>query len=192
MSESKRGVITLEACVSVLSFLILMLLLSSLFVMFMAQNATAHAVLQTTQSLSIDSYAGDKIGTGGTGSVSDVVVSIGTFFDGLFGSSNNNSDFANNEKWYDVTSNDNSKIAAAAKTRFIAYISGGDEQEADKTLKHMNVVDGISGIDFSESYIANNTLYVIANYKLQYNFNIWNVGDVDVKQEACSKLWKAN
>ena len=52
----QRGMVTLEACVSVLSFLLLMLLLSSLFVMFMAQNMTAHALLQTAESLSLDAY----------------------------------------------------------------------------------------------------------------------------------------
>lgn len=182
-----RGVITLEACISVLSFLILMLLLSGLFVMFMAQNATAHAVLQTSESLSKDVLAAEKIGTGGNGSVAEVVVSIGEFLSNLFGKGEDDSVFATNEKWHKGT---NEEIAKAIKNRFVAYISGGDENEANKILKRLNIVDGLDGIDFSDSYIQGDTLYIVLKYNLEYEFNIWGLGEVPVKQTTCSKLWK--
>lgn len=49
----EEGAITLEACVSVLVFLVLMLFLAGFFKMYMAQNATAHTLLpDITESVS--------------------------------------------------------------------------------------------------------------------------------------------
>lgn len=185
-SDSK-GVITLEACVSVLSFLLLLLMLAGLFTMFMAQNETSHAVLQTSQSLSIDAYAAEKVGDGGTGSVSDVVVSISKFIGKLFGKPDDNINFAINKKWYD---GDKDEIAKTVKTRFVAYISGGDEKVANEQLKHLNVVDGLDGCDFTKSYVSDDTLYIVLEYKLRYNFKFPGLNDIPIKQTTCSKLWK--
>lgn len=69
----EEGAITLEACVSVLVFLVLMLFLAGFFKMYMAQNATAHTLLQTSQSLSLDEYSAERIGNGGWESVGDLI-----------------------------------------------------------------------------------------------------------------------
>lgn len=185
--NNTKGVITLEACVCVLSFLILMLLLSSLFVMFMAQNATAHTVLQTSESLSIDAYSKEHIGSGGTGSVSEVVVGIGEFIGDLFGIAQDNPSFVGKD---DLSTASETEIASIVKTRFVGYLSGGNVIEADEFLERMNIVDGLDGLDFSDSYVEDGVLYITLKYKLEYDFNIWNVGTVDVEQKACSKLWK--
>ena len=187
MLKKDHGVITLEACVAVLSFLILMLLLSSLFVMFMAQNATAHTVLQTSESLSIDNYSAKHIGTGGFSNASDAVVSIANFIGDLFGVPDDNPNFTGKDKLADASEDDLPKII---NKRFIGYLSDGDEKEADRLLKQMNVVNGLDGLDFTDSYVEDDTLYIVLKYELEYDFNIWNVGKVPVKQTACSKLWK--
>lgn len=181
-----KGVITLEACVAVLSFLILMLLLSSLFVMFMAQNVTSHTILQTSQSLSMDVYSTEQLSvdSGSVGSVGDY---LGQFVTSLFGSSDENPAFVTDDKWYE---GENEKIAQAVKTRFVGYLTGGNETEADEFLERMNIVDGLDGLDFTGSYVDNDTLYIVLKYNLEYDFNIWNVGKVEVEQTTCSKLWK--
>lgn len=186
MKNKNKGAITLEACVSVLSFLILMLLLSSLFVMFMAQNATAHAVLETSESLSLDVYSTERnsIDGGHTGTIEENIVS---FLSGFFGRPSNDNSFTSTSKW---DKGEDDTIEAAVRNRFIGYLAGGDEDEADEMLKNMNVVNGLSGLDFTDSYISGDTLYVVLKYELEYDFNIWNVGNVPVEQKACSKLWK--
>ena len=184
--KNDNGVITLEACISVLSFLILMLLLLSLFVMFMAQNVTSHVVLQTSQSLSLDVYSIDKLSVS-SGSIETVGDYLGEFVANLFGSSDNNPSFVTDDKWYE---GDEAAIATAVKTRFVGYLIGGDETEADEFLKRMNIVDGLNGLDFSGSHVDNDTLYIVLKYDLKYDFNIWNVGTVKVEQTTCSKLWK--
>jgi len=200
--RNEKGAITLEACVAVLSFLILMLLLSSLFVMFMAQNATAHALLEATESLSLDAYSTEKltIEKGHIGSVGDYV---GQFVKKLFGSSEDSPYFVSDDRWYDASASGtsgsgssgggrtgSSETANAVRTRFIGYLAGGDEAEADRMLESMNVVDGLDGIDFSSCSVEDDVLHAEIHYTLQYDFNIWNIGTVPVEQSACSKLWK--
>ena len=187
--RSQEGFITVEACVSVLAFLLLMLLLSGLFLMFMAQNVTGHTLLQTSQSLSFDSYTTDnmKLDEPGVGSVAIV---LKNFVTGLFGNSDNNPYFVTDTKWYTA---ENTDIGSVVKKRFIGYLSGGEdgnEEKADEYLKNMNVANGIEGLDFSGSYVKDDTLYIVLRYELEYYFKIGTLGNVSVEQTACSKLWK--
>ena len=187
MKDNKqRGAVTVEACVSVLTFVILMLMLSSLFIMFLAQNVTAHVVLQTSESLSIDAYRIEKLmkEDGKIGSIGDYV---GQFVTKLFGSANNNPSFVTDSRWYQTEDAD---LAAVIKMRFVGYLTGSDDEiAADEMLRNMNIVDGLSGLDFSASYIADNTLYIVLRYEMEYDFNIFGLGKVPVEQTTCSKLW---
>ncbi|WP_040197761.1 hypothetical protein [Candidatus Soleaferrea massiliensis] len=187
---NKKGAVTLEACVSVLLFLVLMLLLSSVFVIFMAQNATAHALLQTSESLSLDVHSTEKFYVDGIGTLEQ---KFGELINKLCGSAKKNPYFVSNDKWY---TKGNAEVASAAKNRFIGFITGGDSDgiaatdAADKYLKNLNIVNGIEGVNFSSSFVAQDTLYVVLEYELEYDFNIWNLGTIEVKQRTCSKLWK--
>ena len=193
MKDNKqRGAITVEACVSVLVFIILMLLLSGLFVMFMAQNVTAHVTLQTSESLSVDAYRIERL-MKEDGKLGTVGADFGQFITKLFGSSDDNPYFVTDNRWYNGKDED---VAQAVKTRFIGYLTGGDQSgkdatvKADEILRKLNIKDGLSGLDFSGSYVQNGTLYVVLKYNLEYDFNIWGLGTVEVEQKACSKLWK--
>ena len=166
--ENQKGIITLEACISVLSFFMLMILLAGLFRMFMAQNLLAHAALETAESLALDAYSGNKIGSGNWGSVGDL---INNLFDLA-----NNDDFSTYEDWY--TDSSDVSVGGAVQTRLIAYLSGGDKTEADKLLKRLNIKDGIEGIDLSESHVENGILYVVLKYQLEYDFKIGNLGEI--------------
>lgn len=182
----QRGAVTLEACVSVLSFMVLMLLLSSLFILFMAQNVTAHTVLQTSESLSLDVYAIESL-MKEEGKIGSVSANVGQLVTKLFGSSSDNPHFVTNNRWYAADATD---LESTLKTRFIGYLANGDETAADELLTRMNVVDGVDGLDFSQSYVVDDTLYIVLKYKLEYDFNIWDLGTIEVEQKTCSKLWK--
>lgn len=184
--NNQRGAITLEACVSVLAFVLLMLMLSSLFIMFMAQNVTAHVTLQTAQSLSMEAYSIEKLRQE-DGELGTVGGHLTDFITGLFGTPENKPGFVMDYKWYDAEEKD---VPQAVKTRFVGYLSGGDQEEADRILKQLNVVEGLEGLDFSGSKVQDGVLYVVLKYKLEYDFNVWELGVIDVEQEACSKLWK--
>ena len=57
-------------------------------------------------------------------------------------------------------------------------------------LERLNVKDGLEGIDFSGSRVVDDILYVNVKYKLKYDFRIGSLGEIDVNQETCAKLWK--
>lgn len=184
--RDERGAITLEACVSVFAFLILMLFLTSVFVMFMAQNATAHAALQASQSLSLDAFAAEEIGTGGTASVKEAVVSLGTFVGNLFGTPDDRASFATNEKWFE----NGEELPKTLKKRFVGYLAGGDETRAEELCELYQIKDGLDGLDFSESRIEDDTLYIVLRYEFENDYEFWNVNPVHVEQTTCSVLWK--
>ena len=175
----EEGAITLEACVSVLVFLVLMLFLAGFFKMYMAQNATAHTLLQTSQSLSVDEYSAEKLGNNGLASVGDF---LNTLLERVFDSD----DYASYKSCHEGAIVDQDVI----KKRFVGYLTGGDEAAADEFLKNVKVVDGLDGLDFSESYVADDTLYIVLNYELEYDMNVWGMDPVNVRQTTCSKLWK--
>lgn len=180
LTENQRGIISLEACISVLSFLILMLLLAGLFRMFMAQNLTAHAALESAQSLALDAYSGKKIGNGSW-------ESTGSLLNGVFDRINND-DFSSYDDWF--SENADVSVENAVEKRFIGFLAGGDRTKADQLLKRLNVKEGIEGVDFSFSKTENGMLYVEIRYQLEYDFQIGGLGTVEVKQKACAKLWQ--
>lgn len=186
MSKDTKGVITLEACVTVLSFMILMLMLSSLFIMFMAQNTTAHVVLQSAQSLSMDVYSIEK-NTLEKDKATSVEHEFGQLINRVMGKPDKNTNFISVDRWYE---SDRTVIAETVKDRFVGYLSAGDVNEADRLLKRLRVIDGLDGMDFSESYIENETLYVVVKYKLVYDFKFLSDREFPVKQTVCARLWK--
>lgn len=188
MVKEKKGAITLEACISVFAFLILMFLISGFFMMFMAQNAVAHAILEASESLSLDVYASSRYGAdeGKIGSSSDYV---SAYIASKLGSSEEKSPhFVSKGEWYN--GDDSAEVVEAVRKRFIGYFSGGDESKAEEMLTQMRVVDGLDGLDFSATKIENDELQITVKYKLRYEFTIGNLGKVDVEQSTSSKLWK--
>lgn len=91
---------------------------------------------------------------------------------------------------YGNRSASSSLLARVIKERMIAYLADGDEAEADKILKRYHIVNGLDGLDFSGSMISSGNLYVKVRYTLEYEFDFWNLGTIEMEQSACSKLWK--
>ncbi|MDE5770528.1 MAG: hypothetical protein K2I06_02700 [Ruminococcus sp.] len=187
----EHGFVTLEALITVLFFMVIMFLFYGLFLMYMAQNATAHAVLQTSQSLSVDNYAANQIGDGNgfPNGIKDLMVKFFKSIDvGLVPEDDDY--FVSNTEM--KTSTDKNNVPEMVKKRFVAYLAGGDEAKADSMLKSMNVEKGLEGLDFSESEIVDSKyIKVVLMYQLNYEFQIAELGKVNVKQESLSKLWES-
>ena len=183
--QNNKGYITLEACVSVLVFLILMLFMSGLFIIFMAQNTITHTLLQTTESLSFDPYATDKLKV--NGKIPSIMETVAALFTSSNGNAITNPYYVADDKWY---VGDGKAISGAAKKRFVGYLTGGDEEAADRFLKNLNVVDGLEGLDFSKSEVEGKDLNLVLSYQLEYEFNIFDMGKLDISQKACAALWR--
>lgn len=163
------GSITLEACIVVPVFVMLMLLVNGLFVMFTGQQIVAHTLLQSTKSLALDPYASGKVGANTEDSLADMFVDI--FSHGGHGN------LSSTEKWYHDHPDD---IEELAGKRFAAYLRAS-HADADNLLKEIGIEGGVSGLDFSESKYDDGSgiLTVKVNYTQNYVFNALGLASFD-------------
>lgn len=202
MKRAKRnteGSITLEACISLILFVFLILLLYSFFIVFQAESKIADCLIRCGESLSLDVYASEKLTTDWkeTSSVSDFFTYI------ALQATEESTMFYSDTSWYkgekDEIGNDtatSSEMEEVLEERFIAYLVGDGENaksRADDLLTNLRVVDGLEGIDFSESYVdSEGDLYIVVQYKLDYIFDFPGFGfePIDMKQTSVSRLWQ--
>lgn len=201
--KNENGSVTVEATLSVTLFLLLMLFLSSLFFMTSAQEDIAHSIVQTSQSLSIEAYSISKLqtdmNTGAKAALTDLAVKV-------FSTANSDRHFYTDVRWFStdrlmdnyidedtVQTKDpqlrNIDLREIIRTRFIGFFANGDEAAANEMLEKMGVIDGLAGLDFSESKVSGGVLYITVNYKMQYKIHIGDIGTVNASQTFCAKIW---
>ena len=155
----------------------------------MAQNITSHVVLQATQSLATEVYSIDKLLLESSADATNVGDFLGDLIRDLSNvdtdAREDKTNFNFEAKWYEQDD-----VSEAVKSRFVGYLNGGNEEEASSFLKNLNIVNGLDGLDFSGSYVENDTLYVNLKYEMEYDFQPANMENIKVEQTACSKLWK--
>lgn len=265
--KKEKGLLSLEACIFVTVFLFVMLFAYSFFIVFEARNEFGHALLATTQSLSLDTYEHKNIAQ--TDNISSLIYRLyhlnpstktpfvtsvqwsrtlkgdetesGTIYaSGLYTGYDWHEDLKSKtviirtnktESKKDTSSTavgagaaevaqDDKKnegeqsgalaeddetmssgggfrdtsytsLGSAIEERFIAYLAGGDQTMAEKICKRYNVVNGLKGINFSKSYLTSSgDLHIVMEYKMEYEFNVFDLGKVSMRQSACSKIWK--
>ena len=185
LQERQEGAILLEATIAIITFLMFMLMLYGILVLFLAQNLVGHALIESTQSLALDSYATNKVtdttGSGDTArKILEAVIDIAP----------NDPSFVSRERWFDRKSGATAEEwQTAARERFIGYFAGGDEKKADEMLKVLRVKDGLAGLDFSESNVIGSDVYIRVNYEIEYFFNPGGLGEIPTSQQACSRMW---
>ena len=174
LKEEQDGVMALEACISLTLFLIVMLTLYSMLRMFTIQSMISHAAQESCQSMAIENYGNSSMLTG----TSDF--SLKNFFTGFLGE-------GTETKKLETLS----LTKTTAKTRFAAYLAGG-EQEADNLLKSYGVVNGLSGISFAGTTNSGTDLTIKVSYKIRLLFYIemFRFGEFESTQTVCCRLWK--
>lgn len=182
--SNERGLLSLEASIAVTVFIFLMLFMYSFFVVFESRNAIGHAVLATTNSLSLDAYGNTKLGDADT---------VAQIFYGVYGSAGNDSEFVDRRTWYEDAATEDGGISAdfesAIRTRFLAYLGGGSGSQAEEVLERYHVQGGVEGLDFSNSHTDGENLYLSVQYTIEYEFQVFNLDVLHMEQKACSKLW---
>ena len=183
--EEQEGSIVLEACFSVIIFILFVVMMYGLITVFMVQNLIGHALMESTQSLALDTYATNKL----TDQFS-IGEGLRRLLETVGGTYPDDPAFSSRERWFDrksgATQDDWEK---AAKQRFIGYFSGGDEKKAQNMLEAMGVVGGLNGLDFSESNVIGSDLYIRVTYQIEYLFNPFDMAKIDTAQQACSRMW---
>ncbi len=180
--ENQRGSVTLETSIVLPIFIFLFLFIYGLFSVIAAQNQMTHALVQSTKSLSLDSYLTENVesaGEAGTkfwGGLSDMVLDIVRL--------NNNEYFSSQTDWY-KSEDGNPDIA---EKRFVGYLTGGDESAADEKLKDMGIVNGLDGVTFTTK-VEGELLTVTIKYEIQYWFDFFGMGKIPMEQTIKSRLW---
>lgn len=188
--DREKGLLSLEACIALPIFMFLMFFLYSFFVVFEARNEMAHVLLSTADSLSFDACENSGLGESGT---------VGQVFYRLYGmNTNSQSDFTDYRTWYDFAAAEDGQgnqsidgtFEDIIRSRFIAYLTGGESAEAEEILERYHVKDGVNGLDFSGSRVEGGKLYLSVKYTLTYEFRVFDGGEARFEQSACSRLWK--
>lgn len=184
--HSSSGVIALEACLSLTIFIFLVLFLYSFLPMFEAQYTLEHAMLEAGKSLSVETYAAEKIGGSADNAFRDSgsIMSILTAF--KLSKADDGTDFVLYSHWYEKDAD----TIAAVKKRVIAYMGG--EDTADSLLKILRVEDGVNGLDFTGTKVSGDDLIIHINYdyKMIFDYTPFGLSKVTIKLSCRNALWK--
>ncbi len=180
--EQQRGSVTLETSVVIPIFILIFLFINGIFSVVSAQNQMTHALIQSTKSMSLDSYLTENLESAAEsatkfwGGLSDMILD--------FVRLDNNEYYTDQSDWYaSNTGNPN-----VAQKRFVGYLAGGDKNKADETLRNMGIVGGLDGIIF-ETTVEGEILTVTIKYKIQYWFDFFGMGKIPMEQTIKSRLW---
>ena len=142
--KEEAGTVTLEACIVVPIFVMLMLLANGLFVMFMGQQIMMHAAVQSTKSLALDPYAAQRVTAAQKDQLADMALDLFTI---------GHDEFVSTEQWWKESS-----VEDIVEERFLAYLGGSGD--CDEILDVVGIRGGRSGLDFSESTVTDGVLTV--------------------------------
>lgn len=156
--NGNKGSISLEACIVVPIFIMLMMLVYGLFVMFMGQQVVTHAVTQGAKSLAYDPYAIERGAANSEAKLTD-----------FFGSILRKDGYVSNTKWY---STDSKKLNSVVTSRVRSYLTqdGGKEKisTVNNKLKTFGVRNGVYGLKFTDSKVENGVLTLKVTYKQEF------------------------
>lgn len=190
---ASEGAVAIEACVTVTLFMLLMFFFLGVFMIFMAQSMVAHVAMQTAESLAMDAWQIEKVQLTGISDASVGRIVVNGILELTGQSEEKNPNYVTENEWW----TDKGQLEDAISSRFLGYLTGGDEERAIKFIKavKINIAAGqwSKAFDFSDSKIESGDLYVTIKYKLDYMFQIWGLENgVAVEQTAVSHLWMSN
>lgn len=187
--RNEKGVISLEACIVVPVFMLLMIFCYGFIVMFTGQNTLSHALVQTAESLALDSYALERMNQGQLDDDPTVINDIpltGELLSWMYGQLfNSGNDFSSTSKWY----KDNATVQAEAKKRFIAFLSAGDEAKADAILEHAGITGGVDAIDFTECTVIDGVLTLKITFNQDFVYDFQGLASFERTLEIKTNMW---
>lgn len=177
------GVVSLEACIVLPIFVFLILFFYGFMFLFAGEQLVSHALIQSAVSLSLDSYATDKLSDSSE---------VDKFMQDLFNSAlvevaeaDGETSHSSSEKWYA----DQSSVQSEVESRFISYLANGDRETANAKLDQFGVVNGIDGISFSECKVEDDVLTITIEYKQEYLMDAFGLLSYDRTKTITQKMW---
>lgn len=192
-----EGIIAVEACVGMTFFAMLMLSLYTLIPLFMAQSIIGHALIESGESLALETYGTSKLDDGDM-QIKDVPIEIVKLICGVHsahsgGASEQTGAFANDARWFDFHGSPtpvDSQVVEAAKLRLAGYLAGS-YQAADELLKTLGIERGMDGLDFTGTTLAGSDLIICVKYdiSLLIRLDMLGIGTFHSQQSTCCRIW---
>ena len=171
VKKETEGVLSVEAAIALSVFLFFMMFLYSIMLLITGRETINTALVRSAESLALDSYAVETIGSTG-GSVEGALTT-------LLGITNmDTTDFSSGEKWY------GGDAADTVQKRFYGYLGGG-AAKAKKMLKSV----GVSDLSFEGTAVSGGDLVIQVKYKIEPSFNLFDLVKEDVTRTLRVKMW---
>lgn len=175
MKKSADGYLTVEATITLTTFLFFMMFLMNMGQIYRAQNYVTHGMIQTGQMLSFASY---EYGSDTTISelqdkFNNLMIFLGIPMDGQ--------QIKNSWKSGDC--------AQAVRLAF-GYCAGGDSDSTEQYLKRYGLSQGMADINFSGTHKDEENLYVQASYTVQLPFAFFGYKSITMHQQIVCGLWE--
>jgi len=176
-----RGSLTIEASLALTAFIFFIMMFLGFNTVYRVQGVVSHAALQASQSLAINSFMRETVGSGKTVKSIENIASFAEFFLG--------SDMTFDDGFESLGS-DNINLSSQIKTQFV-YAIASNEIDADNKLKKLGVKNGLQGISFSESKVENSKIYIRVKYTVELPYNFFGVKEVVLYKTTVSKAMKS-
>ena len=160
---------TVEATLSLTIFLFFMMFFMNFGHIYQAQNYITHGVLQTGKSLAFYSFEYEQ-------------KSPSDFIQELFGLGSGKQ-IAIEQKW-------NAGSYASAAREMFSYCAGVEPAQTDAVLKKYGLVNGIESLDFSNTSVKDNKLFLKVQYDIQLPFAFLGLDKVTMHQQTICGLWE--
>lgn len=195
LSKDERGSLTVEAFLAIGIFTFFALFVWSLFPIHMAQNAVAHALLQTTESLALDAYAREQMRLamgGGSPQLNGNVTRYANWEVPSDGSLTTNKVWYRNSQSTEYRDPDPKEVIEVVRKRFEHYLGTNRSESAQDYLAHTFVTGGLEGLDFTGTRVEGKVLYITVSYTYHDLYGLLQAvgsGPLRATQTTCARLW---
>ena len=183
--KNRKGTVTIETAIFLPIFFFMFMAIFGIFIVILARHQVRHAFMQTAKSLSKDSFVMEQVDTTSPDG-NQICNSFGELVTAIIRWAIDDEFYTSRTKWYleSNTTVGNEII----KDRFVGFIAGGNEKDADNYLKTLRVKNGLNGVTF-EYYIENGVLTLKMNYTVEYWFNAFGAEQIKMQQTVKTKMW---
>ena len=175
MRKKEQGVLTVEATIVLMVFVMFVLFLYNFAGVYRAQSAVSHAAIESADAVALESYLREVAFEADAQDVVYLASKLG-------GSATLDASTLESLR----TAN----LPSLAKKKFVAAIAS-NETEADTKLRNLGVKDGLAGISFSESYmdLDGDNVIVFLDYVVEMQFPVFGFKEIRVTKAAKAKTF---
>lgn len=175
MRKKEQGVLTVEATIVLMVFVMFVLFLYNFAGVYRAQSTVSHAAIESADAVALESYLREVAFESDPQEVIYLASKLG-------GSSTLDASALESLRTADMPK--------LAKEKFIAAIAK-NESEADNKLKQLGIKDGLSGISFSQCHadLDGDNIIVFLEYTVELQFPVFGAREIQVTKAAKAKTF---